>query len=549
MKKKILPSKEVSRRDLLRLLGMGAGGSVLSSPLMMIAESVIQSSFLRTAAHAQNVKPRKYVYIQMAGAPPRWAYDLFLTPYESGYTEHPHLGTRFAGGSTYTGVDYQTINKNGIQVPPMWGFSVPSRGGGTRPMADLLRNLLHVRGVNMLDPGHATCRAFHFQALAANASVTALTADASSAPLKAINLGCDDYRFTSRANRNFVLLARADSRNLLDVLLSPFISKASSDFVSKANMIGSAINQATASLNTFARSRHPAALQTINAQADANAMLDRNFGNLAVQWTALVNKYEDLIKRSLSTTDVFPGFTDKVVGASSGRGAEYVYFRPVTLPDLKNMIQPTTVVRYMAEHFAVAEYVLLNGISESVSISPAGLNLLNSGSTQFGQIFDEHYGGVMPSLIINFYFYRAFSACLLEFIERLKEARIFDNTVVNVGGDFNRAPSLDGSGSEHATRAASIAIYSGIIKGPMVLGNILKSSASTLYPGTWGAAAGNKIANSNSMFQNGGHLNPGNLNATLAVLLGVPPALQAFGPIVKLDNTGVVPLIERARQV
>ncbi len=549
MKKGILPSRDVTRRDLLRLLGMGAGGSLISSPLMMIVDSIFKSNILRSAAHAQGLpsKPRKYVFVQMAGAPSRWVYDLFLTPYQTDLTPISVLGTRYTGSTTYTGVGYSTISKNGINVPPMWGFSVPAPGGGTRPMSNLLSNLLHIRGIDSNLSSHDASRASQFKALAASASVTALTADYSDAPLKALNVGCSNWVFTSRNNRGYVALPRVESQNLLQTLLSPFVSKASSDFVGKAQTISSAINNAVANLNTFALNRHPASMQTIQAQADANRMLEGNFGDLAQQWTALVDKYENLIKRSLSKIEVFPGFTDKPVGATSGRGIGYSYnTRAVTIADLKNMIQPTTTIGFLAEHFAVAEYVLVNNISESISISPGGLVNLNSGSATFGQVFDEHFCGFMPTLLTNFYFYRAFSACLLEFVERLKAQGIFDDTIINVSGEFNRSPIHNGSGSNHGH--SSVAIYSGLVNGPILLGNIAKDTPSSPYPGTWGYGTSVKLANSDTLFQNGSVLNAGNINATIAALLGVPPAIQAFLPVVAVNSSGIVPLIERARQ-
>jgi hypothetical protein len=141
-------------------------------------------------------------------------------------------------------------------------------------------------------------------------------------------------------------------------------------------------------------------------------------------------------------------------------------------------------------------------------------------------------------------YYRAYASCLLELIDRLKAENIWNDTVIDTAGEFNRAAKGIGTGSDHGWQGASAAIYSGAITGPIVLGNIKKETGATsAYPGTWGYGA--PVTGLPS-----GQLTLGHVAATLAFLLRTQSPITAYSKIIGTDGTGkIVPTIELAKQI
>ena len=97
-----------SRRHFLRVAGAGIGGyGVLASPAAMLLEAMTRGLFGRAFAQGTGVSPRNWVDIRLDGAPPRWLFDLFLTPYDNQNTfVSGGFGTRYvASGGRYTAVE------------------------------------------------------------------------------------------------------------------------------------------------------------------------------------------------------------------------------------------------------------------------------------------------------------------------------------------------------------------------------------------------------------------------------------------------------------
>src|SRR5207302_609649 len=131
-----------------------------------------------------------------------------LNPYEpdSNLVTNPHFGTTYtASGGAYTGVTYGTVSLLGINVPTVWQSDVPKPGGGTRPMADLLANLLQIRGVDTNNPGHPGSQTNSYLPIGIRESLPALAADASKAFIPGLNMSAQNYQFRSRLGSSPVL--------------------------------------------------------------------------------------------------------------------------------------------------------------------------------------------------------------------------------------------------------------------------------------------------------------------------------------------------------
>jgi hypothetical protein len=120
---------------------------------------------------------------------------------------------------------------------------------------------------------------------------------------------------------------------------------------------------------------------------------------------------------------------------------------------------------------------------------------------------------------------------------------LFDDTIINISGEFNRRPRLDGSGSDHNWEGGNLTMYSGSINGPHVLGNIRSSTGEASYPGTWGFAAPiTELGNQN--------LDLTHTTATIATMLKVPSPLTVGNSVVEENSSGIiVPTIPRGRNV
>jgi len=526
----------MTRREILNALGFAVGGNALLSPAAILFESLLNG--MVNKALAAETTPRRYLYVQQPGAPSRWMWDLFLTPYSAtGYQTHPMVGTRFvAEGGRYTGLRYETISRKGINVPPLWQIDVPAPGDATRPMDGLLDNLFCIRGVNTGNTGHPASQALHFKPLGAKKSLTALAADDATSPIAAINVSSLAYDFTSTKNKAAVSLGNAG--NLLTSLLNPFRSTASATYAQKKETLTAAINQAMTSLENDARAEHPGAAVVIESRHSAERLLQTGFGDLNAIWNNLLAKYQDLVTRAISTATVIPGISDLPVGPTGARSRMYqLSSNVVTNPDLRTMIVANTQIQFMAAHFAVAEYVLLNNLSSSISISPRHLTGLNAQGASGTHIFDEHFTGGMIALFLNSHYYRALSACLLELIARLKQANQFNDTLIDVGGEFNRSARTGGDGSDHAFEGASVALYCGAVQGPHVVGNIQASAR-----GGYGYGA---------PISGVGLVTPAHVAATVAHMLRTASPVTAVNSLAVTQDNVIKPNpgLERARTV
>lgn len=542
-------SNKKSRRKFLQEFGaLSSGAAFLRSPLGMLVNSVISSSITRNMAQAAGLDPRRYVNIQFPGAPPRWMFDLFLNAY--GTTDTLNLGGSMVAtnytesGGRLNGLEYKTVLRNGLRVPWIWQFDVPAPGNTSRPMTDLLPNLLVMQGITTGNPGHFTSQQLHFLPSGSNASLGALSADNSSALIPAVNFNAEGFIFASLKNKSAVPIA--STGNMLQSLLSPFISQASASFKNKKDSVSlkEALRDVASALNTMKQSDQLNSATLIESQKNAEELLNGSFGDLNSEWTALFNKYQNLIDRSLKLT--IPGINNLPVGDTnpSARGLTYQLRRDqiVRFPDLRELLNsPSINITGMAGQFALTEYVLKNNLSYSLTMSFQGLAGYKTAAgmnTVPKHEPDEHYTGLIPSLISNAMLSFATASCLLELIASLKAANIWQDTVIDMGGEFGRMATAGGTGSEHGQSGKNVSLLSGAYNEPLVLGNIVGANSVN----GWGRGA--PVAGMGRQLQ----LN--DMVSTIAYLLRTPSPLTSASSLVSLDgNSKLVPAIEKARRI
>ncbi|MEL6189154.1 MAG: hypothetical protein AAFU79_31420, partial [Myxococcota bacterium] len=442
----------------------------------------------------------------------------------------------------YTRPEYSTVSVKGLNAPPFWQQKVPAAGGGLRPVDGLLDHLVSLQGVNTSVDGHETCQRLHWQPITGLQSRLALAADASAVPLPAVSIQAVTLAFQSLQNKSVVPLAELGP-NPLTELLRPFLANLPATVAGGSAGLDAVLQR----LDEEAVAWSGAAAETRASQRDALALFRRNFGDLGAIYETRRAVYRDLIARSLSNNHVIPGVTDLPIGPSGTAGLIFSVDGEGSAPELgdyREAFGAETAIEGLAEQFAVVEYLLKEDLSRSVAIGARGL----SGLQAIGeQDFDEHGMGSMISVLLNMKWYTAFSACLLEFFDQLKTAQIFRDTVVEVSGEFGRSARPDGSGSDHGWPGKMTSFYSGLIQGPLVLGNIYSTppanSGFDEYPGTWGYGA--PVDGVQSVLGLSHEL------ATLATMLGVPSPTNAAPSLVAIEGGRIVaaPGVERARIV
>lgn len=498
-------------------------------------------------AQAAGLDPRRYVNIQFPGGPPRWMFDLFINAY--GTSDTLDLGgsmvaTKYTeAGGRLSGLEYRTVLRNGLRVPWIWQYNVPAPGGSSRPMVDLLPNLLVLQGVTTGNPGHSASQKLHFKPSGAISSLGALGADNSNALIPAINLNAESFVFASLKNKSAVSIS--NTGNMLQNLLSPFISQASTSFKNKKDSVSlkEALRDVATALNTIKQTDQLNSATLIESQKNAEELLNGSFGDLSGEWTALLAKYQGLIDRSLKLT--IPGINDLPVGDNnpSARGLTYQLRQNkiVRFGDLREMFNsPSINIAGMAGQFAVTEYVLKNNLSYSITMSIPGISGYKTDpslNTVTKHDPDEHYTGQFPSLISNAFVSVATASCLLELITSLKSVNLWQETLIDMGGEFNRMAMSDGAGSEHGHLGKSISLLSGAYNAPLVLGNIVGAN----NVNGWG-----KGANVAGM---GRQLQLNDMVSTIAYLLRTPSPVTSASSLVSLDGSTLIPAIEKARRV
>ena len=159
--------KKLKRRDLLKGSGLlTLGSSAFSNPLSLLMNTIVNGAIGKAHAQEAGGNHRKFLYVQLAGAPSRWAFTpLNPDPLDFGkVVKNPSLGNYFTGGSPYTDHIYKSVRINGLDMPYIWGQQVAKAGGGFRPMSDLMDHMLMIRGIRTFG-GHTTTQHLRFHPL------------------------------------------------------------------------------------------------------------------------------------------------------------------------------------------------------------------------------------------------------------------------------------------------------------------------------------------------------------------------------------------------
>ncbi len=233
------------------------------------------------------------------------------------------------------------------------------------------------------------------------------------------------------------------------------------------------------------------------------------------------------------------GLSDQPIGTGSRDGTYNFDGTIVTNTDVRDMINGSAGINQMAQQFTLAEFCYTHRIVQSLTLQPGDITV-NINGTMTGQYYDEHTTGAITSTFYRCFFWRAYASCLLELINSLKTAGVFNDTVIMTAGEFARRPASNGTDSDHSQTSANATFHCGAVPYPMVLGRMRANSGLR-------SSANGTIGDGDPALRS--FRDHGTLLVTAATMLRVPPPLTARSTMVGETNGVIGPVAEKATLV
>lgn len=537
--------KNLNRREFLVGAGSLGASAFLLNPVEMLMKSM-SAGFIKQAQAAATLggEPRNYVNVMLAGAPSRYVFDQWIRTSASdpAIIANPMVATKYINsGGRATGVEYATFNFNGVLVPHMFSHNVVSGDGSQRPLTDLLKNTLVIRGYGSGLDGHPFNAQQQQAPVGGISSITGCAADYSKKYFEAVQWP-DRGSYQAYTSIEGKALNKISGSTPLNSLMEGFGPPSVTAARNLRERNQAAFDKAAAVLKTYANSTGFGASSLNNNLDNAVTLMKKGISGIDGYWSQAVARYQNVIQSSMRMSGLV-GISDltlvsdeSVLWKASISGGNFVVSKDF---DMRTAVTTMSAATYMAEGFALAEYILKEGLGTAIEIYAPDMPNVTlakqgvAGTAVYTAINDMHETGAMASLVICTAFYRGLSAAILELSRQLGPDG-WSNTVLQVMGDFSRSARADGSGSDHGYNQMTTSVFSGAItNGPFVVGNIRRTGLnSSTYAGTQGMAASIDGYNQN------GAPTPVMAASTVANLLNIPknPYENIAAPLVKLEN-------------
>ncbi len=561
-KKQNILHSELSRRDFLGLGSLFSTTAMAGGPLANLMMLAMDGLTKKALAQEAGKSLKTYFSIQQYAAPNRLMHDLFIDPYNTGTLIHnPNMATNYvknAGNDRYIGTEYRTTTYNSMKIPLMWSLSIATSDGGNAPMTTLLDNMLAIQGINTTNGAHTAATKLSENPNIGK-SIHGHIADHSSAHISSFSLANTNKLFLSKDGKSQTVLDYSSSANLIERLMEPYTAQSNTLITSNSETI-KRLNSSLSVMDTLSTIQSRKIAGAISNRKSVQTLLKETVNDFSTQWTGLIAKYEDLISRTIALVMASEHFGDLPIGSTDvGARAESYHFNDgqiIENLDLRSLVT-NPEFHGLAQKFAVAEYVIVNNLSHDVSI---GFTRLTNIATTIGGVssnqnlgYDIHNHGGMVSLLPFVLSFACQSACLnemktvLKYIPTGNGKNRFDETLFQVGSEFNRNPRINDGGSDHGWEAGSMTLMTGGIDQFRVIGNIYNQHMSTgqraNYPGSWGHYA--PVAELDNT-----EITYGNTINTISNILGAGDISNNpnHRSLVRVESSGkVVPLISNAK--
>lgn len=513
--------------------------------LMAALESIINQAHAGVLDNPSNKYGVKLVQIIMPGGPPRWMFDLPLTPNGNDQFMAGSFGNALQADTTTNVVHSSFKSRNGLHVPPVWGMNL----AGVSPFQSLLDNALFLRGVDGEIDNHDLNRVRADQPVLGGQSISGSIADISSNPIAAIDMLNRNSTFISKNNKavSFVDSGVNGNTNPVSRAMQPF-TQGGKVFYRAQPGWNAAIEQALDQLDLYAKNLNSAKSGLRENYAAADSLIKEGVTALTDRWTGVYNKYLGVIDAALNPTKgSLPGFFDKVIPVTAGDNRFRLSDTAMpNMTDLRDLTSRGLQRRGDAATFAAAEILLTSGAVSTVIMGWGGTNniALSPGGNTMGLGHDQHTtGSAAMSLVMNLA-YRSLIASMTTFMDASKAAGTWNKTIIQTGSEFNRNPRTDASGADHAPNASTVSIYSGMINGAACVGNVVTDPGNNNYRGTYGVSANFQIEGENRK------LRFNDVARTITAMAGSPDIVTNGVSLMKPDGTGGwVPKLKVANNV
>jgi len=385
-----------------------------------LVDGIVRKAFAESGAPGS--RPRNHVFIGLAGAPPRWYFDLPLAPYRNANSarfdpRNSSVVTRFkapaAGANRVSEAEYadayiRTPSGSSLWMPHLWSSSIAVSDGqrvvGTRAMSELLDHFVMIRGIAQIGDGHGFLHGKMLRPDPSGPSLHGLVADASdrTVPAVGLNAGGDSSSFFKAPRGTSLTQVDSGGSNPLDSVLGVFSRQRTNGFgtngpvLNRRQLMEQLMGRALDTLGAVARSSHPEAAALHESRSRAESLLARGIGDIATEYPRLLAKYEGILGASVDFAGRPPlaGITDRII--STERTAENHRYNRSSIAggttllkaggDLRDILKPTQfngVARFpmnaqLAPAFAIIEYLLVHGYSSAISVSLGGTNGLRT---------------------------------------------------------------------------------------------------------------------------------------------------------------------------
>lgn len=551
---------ELDRREFMKRLLAGTGfitkfpGEIFLSNMML---HYLQKAHAQAAGLDDGFGDQKFINIGMDGGLPRWYWDGIINPTGSEIVvPNPMIISKFkVSGDNVLG-EYGTTQVGKFHMPWVWSSNIPTADGGVVPMSALAENMMILRGINSLVDSHELNKNRHIAPVVGGISLTGLVADKSKAPVPAIHrVNGGGAMFGSEKGIASVDLT---GDNPLTSALTPFLP-GMNPIELKNSSIENAIDLALNRISEFSGSKNKYLPSTFETRQNAKNLMKKQFGDLRGTYDTIKNKYIKLMNRSFQATgNLSLSQVDDVPLIGSNSNPFEVGEVDYHIGDIQTVTNFNTRITGLAEAFAIAEYMLLEGLSSSANLIIVGFTdafyekTINSVTGRVSGprnmlIFpDAHSCGSHVGLVMFSRYYRALSACLYEFIQQLKKKQtpygnMFNHTTISITSEFNRTPLNTAKGSDHGWQGCVYSLFSGMVDELTVLGNV-RTDDGGRYAGTWGAAGlVSELGNREALL--------GNAISTISAMTEVKTPTPNDKAFANKVNGKVVPFVKSAKNV
>lgn len=466
----------------------------------VLANSIVQA--LGESAFAQATTgveaEKKYIYFSLDGAPPRWFFDLPLTPNgtSDAYPTSNIIGTYITKDGNNAVLSNSTWKdpSSGLHLPPVWGSNPASSSGS---FEHITNNAFFFRGVDMEIDNHEVTRLRNQAPTIGGISIAGVFAGKSGAPIPGVVSGSIGNSFKSNSLITPVTVAHTSVTNTNNSIISAM------KYVSGDKPItDSMMKQQLREFESYAKDNGLMDYGLKSTKEKADKMIVDGVAKFTDQWASVYAKYNVLVAEAITNSTNSDKFILKQSIANpflkNPADNRMAFLRSGAVPisasieTIQGLLTDKSTVPQLAAIFAATEILVKNNITSICTFSLPGtvMNTVSVTDKPTTNITtDQHDIGTLLSTYVTTHFYRALLSCLNSLAKSLKDSNMWQNTMIQFGSEFGRYPRADLSGSDHQVLAGSALLLSGSFSKTRVLGNITNANAAA-YKGFTGVGTG-----------------------------------------------------------